>query len=290
MNKYNRRDCVLAGLGLLSGGALPALAMPSALPALRQLEARLGGRIGLAALDTGSGKSLSWRAVERFAMCSSFKWLLAAAILARVEQGRLTLEQIIPYSAGALLEHSPVTKAHLREGGMSIGALCAAMVEVSDNGAANLLLARIGGPAGYTRYLRALGDTVTRLDRNEPSLNSNLPGDARDTTTPDAMLRNMKRILTENALRPSSREKLLDWLRKSQTGANRLRAGLPANWTEGDKTGTGNRGATVDNAILWPPNRPPILVTAYLSGSDKPVKALEAGLAEIGRLVARAFG
>jgi beta-lactamase class A len=290
MNQFNRRDCVLAGLGLLTAGGFPALAAVPGDAGLRKLEARLGGRIGLAALDTASGKTLAWRADERFAMCSSFKWLLAAAILARVDHGTLTLDQMVPYSAKALLAHSPVTSAHLREGGMTVGALCAGMIATSDNGAANLLLEKAGGPAGYTRHLREIGDTVTRLDRNEPTLNTNLPDDPRDTTTPNAMVTTLQRVLVGNALQPASREKLLDWMRKSETGANRLRAGLPASWREGDKTGTGDRGATIDNAILWPPDRPPILVAAYLSGSTKPIKALEAAQAEMGRMVAAAFG
>ena len=291
MNKFNRRIFILAGLGVMAGRAsIPALAAAPGEAAFRQIEARLGGRVGVAALDTGNGKTFAWRANERFAMCSSFKWLLAAAILAWVERGGLALDQILPYSAAALLNHSPVTRAHLREGGMRIGDLCAAAVEESDNGAANLLLKRVGGPAGFTRFLRGLGDAVTRLDRNEPSLNDNLPDDPRDTTTPDAMVRTMRRVLVDNALKAASREKLLEWMRKSQTGANRLRAGIPANWTEGDKTGTGARGATVDNAILWPPGRPPILVAAYLSGSDKPLAMLEAAHAEIGRMTAAAFG
>lgn len=289
MNKFNRREFTLAGLGLLASGDLALAAAPTD-AALRKLEARLGGRIGLAALDTASGRTLSWRADERFAMCSSFKWLLAAAILARVDQAKLTLDLMVPYTAKALLAHSPVTSAHLREGGMTVGALCAGMIATSDNGAANLLLEKIGGPVGYTRYLRETGDTVTRLDRNEPTLNTNLPDDPRDTTTPDAMVKTMQRVLVGNVLQAASRKKLLDWMRKSETGANRLHAGLPAGWTEGDKTGTGSRGATVDNAIIWPPGRPPILAAAYLSGSDKPIKALEAAQAEMGRMIAAAFG
>jgi beta-lactamase class A len=290
MNKYNRRVFVLAGLSLLADGArLPVLAAPDVSAALAKLEARLGGRIGLAALDIGNGKSLSFRGDERFAMCSSFKWVLAAAILARVEQGQLSLDRFIAYDAHALLPHSPVTGAHLKQGGMTIGGLCAGMIAISDNGAANLLLKQVGGPAGYTTYLRKLSDTVTRLDRNEPTLNSNLPGDPRDTTTPNAMIGTMRRILTGDALKPASRETLLDWMRHCETGGQRLRAGLPPGWTEGDKTGTGSRGAAVDNAIVWPPRRKPILIAAYLSGSDKPVAALESAFAEIGRLVASSF-
>ena len=287
MNNFHRRGFLLAGAGLMASW-LPVRAAGNFRQAMAALEARLGGLAGLSALDLASGRTLSWRGGERFAMCSSFKWILAAAVQKEVEEGRLTSGQVIRYSAKALLSHSPRTEAHLKDG-MTVDDLCAAVVEVSDNGGANLLLERVGGPKGLTRFLRETGDTVTRLDRNEPSLNSNLPGDPRDTTTPDAMVGTMKRILTGEVLKPASREKLLDWLRKSETGAKRLRAGLPAGWRVGDKTGTGTRGATVDNAIAWPPGRAPILVAAYLSGSAKPIDALEAEHAEMGRLVADAF-
>jgi beta-lactamase class A len=287
MNNFHRRGFLLAGAGLMASW-LPVRAAGNFRQAMAALEARLGGLAGLSALDLASGRTLSWRGGERFAMCSSFKWILAAAVQKEVEEGRLTSGQVIRYSAKTLLSHSPRTEAHLKDG-MTVDDLCAAVVEVSDNGGANLLLERVGGPKGLTRFLREAGDTVTRLDRNEPGLNSNLPGDPRDTTTPDAMVGTMKRILTGDVLKPASREKLLDWLRKSETGAKRLRAGLPAGWRVGDKTGTGTRGATVDNAIAWPPGRAPILVAAYLSGSAKPIDALEAGHAEMGRLVADAF-
>ena len=288
MNNFHRRGFLLAGAGLMVS-RLPVRAAGNFRQAMAALEARLGGLAGLSALDMGSSRTLSWRGSERFAMCSSFKWILAAAVQKEVEQGRLKPGQVIAYSRKALLSHSPRTEAHLTEGGMTVDDLCAAVVEVSDNGGANLLLERVGGPKGLTRFLRESGDAVTRLDRNEPSLNSNRPGDPRDTTTPDAMVGTMKRILTGNVLQPASRDKLLGWLRKSETGAKRLRAGLPAGWDVGDKTGTGTRGATVDNAIAWPPGRAPILIAAYLSGSARPIEAREAGLAEMGRLVADAF-
>lgn len=288
MNNFHRRGFLLAGAGLAASW-LPVRAAGNFRQAMATLETRLGGRAGLSALDMASGRTLSWRGGERFSMCSSFKWVLAAAIQKEVEQGHLNSDQVIRYSKKALLSHSPRTEAHLKEGGMTVDDLCAAIVEVSDNGGANLLLERVGGPKGLTRFLRETGDAVTRLDRNEPSLNSNLPDDPRDTTTPEAMVGTMKRILTGDVLQPASRDKLLDWLRKSETGAKRLCAGLPAAWDAGDKTGTGVRGATVDNVIAWPPGRAPILIAAYLSGSAKPTEALEAGHAEMGRLVADAF-
>ena len=172
---------------------------------------------------------------------------------------------------------------------MVVQDMCAAIVEVGDNTAANLLLALMGGPAGATNYLRALGDLVTRLDRNEPGLNTNLPDDPRDTTTPDAMIGTMTKILLGDALSAKARERLIGWMKNSNTGLDRLRAGLPRDWIVGDKTGTGANGAANDNAIVWPPDRAPILIAAYLSGSRGTLEALNAAHAEIGRVIVRAF-
>lgn len=288
MKDFHRRSFVVSALGLLAG-TTQVWAQPGADAAFKQIEARLGGRVGLSILDTGNGKTLSWRGGERFAMCSSFKWVLAASVLARADQGQLRLIDTISYTSAQLLPHSPVTATHVKEGHMRIEDLCAAAVEESDNCAANLLLARIGGPKNVTAYARSLGDSVTRLDRNEPSLNENLPGDPRDTTTPDAMAQTMKTVLIGDALRADSRAKLLDWLRKSDTGAHRLRAGLPQSWSEGDKTGTGERGAAVDNAIILPPHRAPIVAAAYVSDSNKSTEMLEAAIADLGRLIGTRF-
>jgi len=288
MNNFHRRGFLLAGAGLMASW-LPVRAAGNFRQAMAALEARLGGLAGLSALDLASGRTLSWRGGERFAMCSSFKWILAAAVQKEVEEGRLTSGQVIRYSAKALLSHSPRTEAHLKDG-MTVDDLCAAVVEVSDNGGANLLLERVGGPKGLTRFLREAGDTVTRLDRNEPGLNSNLPGDPRDTTTPDAMVGTMKRILTGDVLKPASREKLLDWLRKSETGAKRLRAGLPAGWRVGDKTGAGENGTTNDVGVIWPPGRAPVIVTIYLTGTSATSDRRNATLAAVGRAVTSALG
>ena len=288
MKDFHRRSFVVSALGLLAG-TTQVWAEPGVDAVFKQIEARLGGRVGLSVLDTGNGKTLSWRGGERFAMCSSFKWVLAASVLSRADSGQLHLNETIAYNSAQLLPHSPVTATHVKEGHMRIEDLCAAAVEESDNCAANLLLARIDGPKSVTAYARGLGDSITRLDRNEPSLNENLPGDPRDTTTPDAMAQTMKTVLIGDALRADSRAKLLEWLRKSDTGAHRLRAGLPQSWSEGDKTGTGERGAAVDNAIIWPPNRAPIVAAAYVSDSRKPVAIQEVSLADLGRLIGTRF-
>jgi len=257
--------------------------------ALSRLERRLGGRIGVLALETGSGAALFHREDERFAMCSTFKWLLAATILSKVDHGELALDEAVPFGQADLLDYAPVTREHVRSGAMTIRELARAAIRVSDNTAANLLLARVGGPGGLTRFVRDLGDPVTRLDRNEPTLNTNLPGDVRDTTSPRAMVDTMQKILLGTVLSHASRDRLIGWLRECETGRKRLRAGLPAGWKAGDKTGTGRRGAANDLAILWPPGRSPILVASYMSGSRAALSVLDEGHAEIARIVSRRF-
>ena len=254
--------------------------------ALIDLERKSGGRLGVAILDTGSGKALAHRAGERFPMCSTFKFLAAAAVLARVDRKQETLERRIPFTKADLLEYAPVTTPRVGEGTMPLGDLCEAAVTMSDNTAANLLLATFGGPKGLTAYARSIGDRVTRLDRNEPALNEATPGDPRDTTSPTAMLTTMKTLLLGSALTPASREKLTAWLVANKTGNARLRAGIPAGWRVGDKTGTGNHGATNDIGILFPPNRKPILVAAYLTESNTATAVREGVLADVGRIAA----
>lgn len=283
------------GLACVAMGILGARAQAESDPAaqIAAVEASLGGRIGVAALETGSGRRIDHRGGERFAMCSTFKWLLAATVLSRAEEGTLALAQRIAYTARDLPSHSPVTGAHLRDG-MDIEALCAAVVEESDNGAANLLLRTIGGPASVTAYARSIGDSLTRLDRTELALNENRPGDPRDTTTPAAMVADLQNVLLGTELKLSSRERLIAWMKNCQTGLDRLRAGLPRDWIVADKTGTGTgsgaMAAANDVAIAWPPGRPPILIASYISGSPAPLAEQSAAHARIGRIVGAAFG
>jgi beta-lactamase class A len=257
--------CALVDACAPSPPAVSAAGGPDAARALSEIENKLGGRVGVFALDTGTLREIAYRADERFAMCSTFKWVLAASILAAVDAGQLSLADYLPYGSSDLLEHAPVTREHVAEGSLSVEALAQAAVTVSDNTTVNLLLARIGGPAAVTQFCRTHGDTVTRLDRNEPSLNTNEPGDLRDTTSPRSMLGLLNRTLCGDALSEPGRERLLVWLRASETGKARLRAGLPQSWTVGDKTGTGARGAANDVAVAVPPGRAPILIAAYLS-------------------------
>jgi beta-lactamase class A len=253
------------------------------------IEKRLAGRLGVAALDTASGRRLGHRVAERFPLCSTFKFLAVAAVLKRVDEGQENLDRRVAYGPVDLLEYAPVTRQHVQEGGMSVSALCAAAIEYSDNTAGNLLLQSIGGPGAIGRYAATLGDGVTRLDRTEPTLNEAVPGDPRDTTSPAAMLGDLRAILLGNALLPASLQNIQAWLIANTTGGSRLRAGLPADWRVGDKTGTGEHGATNDIAILWPPGRAPILVAAYLTETTAPVAERNAALAEVGRIIAGSF-
>jgi beta-lactamase class A len=213
---------------------------------------------------TGTGASIGYQQDSRFAMASTFKAPLAAAILAEVDAGRMALTDQLPFGAEDMLNHNPVARQLLPQRQMSVGQAINAILEVSDNVAANLLLRRIGGPAGFTAFLRRNGDSVTRLDRYEEELNSNLPGDPRDTTTPAAMAALMRRLLTGNVLTSASLALLIGGMERSTTGLTRLRAGLPTGWRTGDKTGTGARGAANDVAVTWPPGRPPLIIASYL--------------------------
>lgn len=251
------------------------------------MEKQLGLRIGLAALDTGSGNSIFYRESERFLMCSTFKVMLVAATLARVDAGREHLDREIHYQKSDLLEYAPETTKNLARG-MSVRALCAAAVTVSDNTAANLLFAGVDGPAGLTDFTRKLGDSRTRFDRIEGALN--IVDGERDTTTPSAMLANLKDILLGDALSAGSRKQLADWMTACSTGLTRLRGGLPSSWRAGDKTGSGGNGQLNDVAILWPPgNRAPVLVCAYTEGNKPGDAADERALADIGRIVSERF-
>ncbi|KWT74028.1 MULTISPECIES: class A beta-lactamase [unclassified Variovorax] len=230
-----------------------------------EIEKKTGGRLGVHVLDTATARRAGHRQDERFAMCSTFKFLAAALVLARVDQGKERLERRITYARDELVTYSPVTEKHAGTDGMSMAQLCEAAVTLSDNTAANLMLASVGGPAGLTAFMRSLGDPHTRLDRIEPGLNEARAGDPRDTTTPAAMVDSMQKILLGDALSPGSRALLLQWLDDNKTGGERIRAGLPADWKVGDKTGTGENGAANDIAILRPPGRPPVLLSVYLT-------------------------
>jgi beta-lactamase class A len=263
---------------------LPALADDAA-AMLAGLERRSGGRLGVAALDTASGRRTGHRSDERFPLCSTFKFLAAALVLARVDRGQERLDRRVVFSEKDLVTYSPITKDHVGPGGLSVSEICEAAVTLSDNTAGNLMLASFGGPSALTAYARTLGDALTRLDRIETALNEATPGDPRDTTTPDAMLGDMQRLLVGDMLSVDSRRQLADWLLASKTGAKRLRTGLPPDWRVGDKTASGSNGTANDIAIAWPPGRAPILIAVYFTGSTIADEARSDVIAEAGRIV-----
>ncbi|GJD55273.1 class A beta-lactamase [Methylobacterium dankookense] len=280
-------------LGL--GTGLAAAAWPFRAAAEEDAQARLlalargfSGRLGVAARDTGSGRGLAHAADERFPLCSTFKLLAAAALLARVERGTETLSRAMPYTAADLDSYAPVARRRLEagEGPMPLGEACAAALVWSDNTATNLVLRALGGPEALTAWLRQIGDAKTRLDRWEPELNTAIPGDPRDTTTPAAMLATLELVLLGPVLTPESRARLAGWMMESRTGLKRLRAGIPATWTVGDKTGSGANGTANVVAIVRPPGRAPLLAAVYITQTDAPEAVRDSIHAEVGRLVA----
>lgn len=261
---------------------------------LAELEAKSGGRLGVSILNKSSGATIGHRADERFAMCSTFKLPLCAVILHEADQGRIDLQEKLRFSKADMVANSPVTQDNIANGAMTIAALCEATQTTSDNLAANLLVTRLGGPAVLTQHLRGLGDLTTRIDRTEPEMNQVLVGDDNDTTTPIAMMQLLDRILTTDLLKQESLERLTAWMIATKTGAKRLRAGFPADWKAGNKTGTGGSAHDMPNryndvAIAWPPNKNPIIITSYY---ESPVKSEDmrdedqAVLAQVARIAA----
>jgi beta-lactamase class A len=263
----------------------PTTAPVSRTGLLARLEKESGGRLGVAAFNTADGRQLLHRADERFPLCSTFKMMLAAAVLARDPS---LLEKRIRYEKSDLVPHSPVTGKHVAEG-MTVEALCEATLQYSDNTAANLLMKQIGGPAAVTAYARSIGDSEFRLDRWETELNSAIPGDVRDTTTPQAMAKSLQKLVMGEALPLHCRRQLKDWMIGNTTGATRIRAGVPAGWIVADKTGAGDYGTVNDIAVIWPPGRPPMLLAVYVTLPGKDDKARVELHGEVAKVAIEAF-
>jgi beta-lactamase class A len=292
----SRREALVAGAALV---ALPAAQRTDPrqrfLAGIRKLETGLGkgARIGVQLIDPVTGRNASYRATERFAMCSTFKFLLAGMVLHRVDHRLERLNRQVAIPSTGLLPNSPTTSTYAG-GTLDIGALCEAAMTRSDNTAANLLLGTLGGPPALTKFLRSIGDAVTRLDRIETDLNEALPGDPRDTTTPAAMLDDLRRLTMGPVLTPASRRQLAFWLANNTTGTLKLKKGLPATWSIGDKTGAGGHGSNNEVALIWPAGRyprQPLFVTAYITGGDEPdALARNPVHARIGELIVELLG
>ena len=294
MEDFKQRRGLLAALAVspwLLACVRPPLRRPGEAPLSRQLaelEHNAGGRIGVAALEVDSGRRVAYRADERFPMCSTFKLLLVGAVLQLSAAQPDLLYRHVNYQREQLLRYSPITEQYAEQG-MSVKDLCDAAMRFSDNTAANLLLGLLGGPEAVTRFARALGDGLSRLDRIEPELNSAAPGDPRDTTTPAAMVSNLNSLLFSSLLPERQRVLLRDWLLNSTTGNLRIRAGLPAEWRVGDKTGSGGNGATNDVAVAWRPGKSPLLLAVYYWGSSALPDERNAVVAAAARVVVAEF-
>jgi beta-lactamase class A len=286
-----RRGLMGMGAALAAGPLAEAgqAAVPEA--GFAAIEAATGGRLGVAVLDGVGGRLLAGhRAEALFPMCSTFKLLAAAAVLARADRGQDRLERRIVLRQADMVPYAPVTSKRLGGEGMTLAELCEAAVTLSDNPAANALLASLGGPQGLTDFARAIGDSVTRLDRTEPTLNEALPGDPRDTTSPLAMAGTIRRLVLGEVLAPASRERLAGWLLANRTGDRKLRAGLPAGWRAAEKTGSGANGTSNDAGVLFPPGRPPLVVAVYLTGATVPEAGRDAAIAAVAREVVARLG
>jgi beta-lactamase class A len=295
------RRAVFGALGIAAAAPLFGRAPlpPTVADRLASLENRSGGRLGVAILDTGTGRIVGHRTAERFGMCSTFKLPLAAVVLAEIDAGRMKADQWVTYTQADIVPVHPVTGPNLAKGGMKLVELAEGAQKTSDNVAANLMLRLLGGPEGFTAKLRAMGDPVTRLDRFEPAMNLVMPGEQHDTTTPEAMARLVGRIVAGKLLKPASRDLLIAWMVDTKTGLKRVRAGLPANWRSGDKTGTASDDRANpmvnkynDVAIAFPPRRAPIVIASYLDAAarfDTIRPEDEAIHADVGRIAAGAF-
>jgi beta-lactamase class A len=283
----NRRNLLKAGLATSALVAAPSVSAPASAASgsveqqLHDLEVTHGARLGVFARNTRTGRVVAYRARERFAMCSTFKTLAAAAVL----RGRVPLGTVVHYPPADILPNSPITQQHV-DSGLALGEICAAAIQYSDNTAGNLMLRQIGGPAGLTSFLRSIGDDVSRLDRWETDLNTAIPGDLRDTTTPEAIGRSYERVTLGRALRPADSEQLVTWLKGNTTSAQRFRAGLPAGWVLGDKTGTGSYATANDIGVAWTTRGTP-LVLAVLSTKEAPdAPVTNALIADTARILA----
>lgn len=280
---------LLGGHGIATGSGLGSAANSNQHSAaiqsrLRNLEDAAHSRLGVHILDTATGQEYGYRSDERFMMLSSFKLLASALVLHRVDSGQESLERRISYTKKDLITWSPVTEQHAEGEGMTLAQLCEATITTSDNTAANLILSTYGGPAALTAYARELGDGITRLDRIEPDLNLKVADELLDTTSPRAMGGTMQKLVLRDALSAQSRHRLKQWLLGNTTGGKRLKAGLPSDWRIGDKTGTNKTDAN-DIGVIWPPNRAPLVVAAYLSESRTSNQIMDATIAAVGQLV-----
>ncbi|WP_342320608.1 class A beta-lactamase [Kosakonia sp. BYX6] len=277
----------ICSLLLISAFTANAATIDSAsLTAIARLqEARLDARIGIAVIDTATGKSVSYRGDERFPLNSTHKALLCGALLSKVDKGELSLAEKTQFTRDALVEYSPVTSQFVAPKSMNWQQLCSAAVSHSDNTAANLVANKLGGPKAVTRFWMDLGDSVTRVDRSEPQLNSAIPADLRDTTSPLAVSQTLQKLALGNVLKPQSRALLVQWLREDKVADALLRSVLPAGWSMGDKTGAGAYGSRSIISVVWPKTGKPIIVSIYITQTQATLSQSNEAIARMGKAI-----
>ncbi|MCP5381582.1 MAG: class A beta-lactamase [Kordiimonadaceae bacterium] len=251
---------------------------------LSDLEKKYGGRLGISMINTGDNSIINHRGDERFPFCSTFKLMLSSAILQESISNPDLLNMRINYSEADKVTYSPISEKHFDDG-MTIAELCAAAVQYSDNTAANLLIRHLGGPEAVTQFARSIGDEMFRLDRWETELNSAVPGDPRDTTTPGAMAKSIQKLVLGDGLPKKQQLQLQEWLKGNTTGDTRIRAGVPKGWIVGDKTGSGAYGVTNDIGVIWPENGAPIVLAVYYAHTDEKAPNVNEVVADATRIL-----
>jgi beta-lactamase class A len=271
---------------LAVGAPLVSHAEP-VLGAIHRIERDLGARVGFYMRDLQSGEVITHAADDRFPLNSTFKLLACGAALHSVEQGDARLADTVSIDEIHLVSYSPAVRAHLAAGHsvLSLDDACRMTLSVSDNTAANIVLSKIGGPSALTAYLRSIGDEVTRLDRMEPDLNTSVPGDLRDTTTPRAIAHSVEQLLLGEALSAPSRAVLRGWLAEHSVADALFRATLPSNWAIDDRTGAGGYGSRSIVAVLYPPQRQPIIAALFMTETDASFPARNAAIADVGAAI-----
>ncbi len=250
-----------------------------------RIERQLDARVGFAAYDLETEQRWEYNADQLFAMSSTFKTLACAALLQRVDEGSEQLERRVKVSASDIVTYSPVTEAYADSREISLFELCEATMTTSDNTAANLILQAMGGPQAVTEFVRELGDSVTRLDRWETELNEAIPSDERDTTTPNAMVSNLEKLVVGNALSPQSKNQLREWLVNNEVADGLFRSQMPDEWVIGDRTGAGGFGSRSITAVIWPPEREPTIVAFYITETDASFEERNTAIAELGSVI-----
>lgn len=288
-----KRDFIKSGIGLgilTSTNAMALTLTPEGqfIQTMQAIEKESGGIIGVAVYDYETKRTFEYNGNGRFAMCSTFKMMLSANVLKLSETRRLDLNKKVKIKKSDMIHHSPITEKHIN-GEMTIAELCHATVTTSDNAAANLLIDEIGGTSGFNMFARSIGDNFTRLDNKEPEMNRFDINSPSDTTTPMAMMKNIKALCVGNALKPNSKKQLNAWLLANTTGDESLKKYIPKNWKMGDKTGSDGKGTVNDIGIIHRPNRPPICVAAYVRDSKYPFPENKKSLSEIGKFIATTF-